>query len=162
MSAKAKLAMVMGTAAAATAITVTGASEGLSLQPYWDAIGKVTTYCYGETDPKDIRPRYTRAECDEKLAAGLLERYVILRKCVPSMDRLTDGEKVAYLDLAYNVGTGLVCSNSIPKLIAADRRVDACEKTKEYVYARGTWIQGLFNRRVRVYDVCVRDLKGPT
>jgi len=56
------------------------------------------------------------------------------------------------IDLAYNVGAGLVCNNSIPKLIAADRRVDACEKTKEYVYSRGTWVQGLFNRRVRVDD----------
>jgi lysozyme len=161
MSAKAKLAIAMGTVAAATAITVTGANEGLSLQPYWDAIGKVTTYCYGETDPKDIRPRYTRADCDEKLAQGLLDRYMRIRKCVPTMDTLTEGEKVAYLDLAYNIGDPLFCNNSIPKLIAAGRRVDACEKTKEYAYSRGTWVQGLFNRRVRVYDVCVRDLQVP-
>lgn len=156
---KEKLALSMGGAAAATAIAFTGAHEGLSLQPYWDKIGHVTTYCYGETSKDQLKPHYTTAECDDMLAAELLVRYQGIVKCAPEVETLTAGEKVAYLDLAYNAGTATFCNYSLPKLLRAGRQVEACERLKAYSYSRGTWIQGLFNRRVDTTELCMKDLK---
>ena len=148
----------MGGAAAATAIAFSGVHEGLSLTPYWDAIGHVTTYCYGETDKSKLKAEFTIAECDDKLSEGLLLRYQAMLRCSPEVAALSAGEKAAYLDLAYNAGIGAYCNHSIPKLLRAHRRVAACQRLKEYSFSRGTWVQGLFDRRQDATELCMKDI----
>ena len=162
MSARNKLAIVMGAGAAALAIQFTGGNEGLRMTTYWDKIANIWSYCYGETSNAQPGKTYTREYCDDQLAAGLLARYQAMQKCYPGLDALTPGEKVAYLDLAYNAGTGTFCNRPIaapfPQLLAQGKRVEACKQLERFSYSRGNWIQGLFNRRIRAENLCLRDL----
>ncbi|MDQ7982240.1 hypothetical protein QYH69_34005 [Paraburkholderia sp. SARCC-3016] len=102
---KRNLAAIIGSAAAAGVVALTSSSEGVRLTPYNDTIGAhVQTVCFGETNVP-MRP-YTLAECKQILSTSLAGYADSVRSSTPGFDDLTDGQKVAAVDYAYNRGVG--------------------------------------------------------
>jgi lysozyme len=132
---KKTLASVIGAAAAAGLLTFTSFREGLSLHPYEDPLaGHVQTVCYGETNT-EMRT-YTSDECKDLLnysLAGYAER---VSKLTPGFDSLTDGQKVAIIDLAYNIGLRNYERSTIRKLYAIKDFPAACEAFLDWRYVK--------------------------
>ncbi|WP_158512155.1 glycoside hydrolase family protein [Paraburkholderia caribensis] len=102
---KKSLAAIIGATATAGLIALTGSSEGVRLEPYNDTIGAhVQTVCFGETNVP--MRRYTLAECKTMLAGSLAGYADAVRMTTPGFDMLTDGQKIAAIDYAYNRGVG--------------------------------------------------------
>src|SRR5271154_3482692 len=100
---KASLVAVAGAGAAAATIALTGSQEGVSLAPYDDALGgHVQTVCFGETDAP--MHRYTLPECKQLLSASLAGYALGVKNSTPGFDSLSDGQKAASIDFAYNKG----------------------------------------------------------
>lgn len=158
MNTRARLSIALGgTAIAALAIFYTGKWEGLRTKAYRDMIG-VPTICYGNTTGVKMGDTATKEQCDERLAADLLRHWNGIAACAPSIKNAPDGFKVAMLDLAYNIGVGAWCGSSLRRLTEEKRYRQACDKTLEFVYARGEYLRGLENRRRDLHKVCVKDL----
>jgi lysozyme len=97
------LAAVIGTLAASALISLTAGQEGVSLVPYKDRLANdVQTVCFGETRTQ-TRP-YTLPECKAMLSDSLAGYATEVRDSTPGFDSLTEGQKVAVVDLAYNIG----------------------------------------------------------
>lgn len=98
-----KLIAVIGASAAAALIAFTAPREGVSLAPYQDKLARdVWTVCYGDTGVP--MRRYSTAECQQMLADRLADYAKPVRALTPGFDTLTDGQKVAIVDLVYNIG----------------------------------------------------------
>ena len=98
-----KLAAVVGASAAAALVAFTATFEGAATEPYQDKLARdVWTVCYGDTHV-EMR-RYTLPECKQLLATRLADFAEPVRKLTPGFDTLTDGQKIAIVDLVYNIG----------------------------------------------------------
>ncbi|WP_175768484.1 glycoside hydrolase family protein [Burkholderia cenocepacia] len=163
---------IIGATAAAAVISLTGASEGVSLTPYNDKLaGTLATVCYGETNVP--MRRYTLAECKGMLSNSLAGYAAGVRKTVPGFDSLTDGQKVAAIDYAYNRGLGSWARASRPddppSIMQAYRRRDfpaACELYPKWALLRrgDMWIDcsvrangcyGIYTRRMKERAACL-------
>lgn len=146
------------TAAGGLAIALVGGWEGLKLSSYRDVIG-VWTACYGET--RGIKPgmRFTKAQCDTMLIDGLEDFEAGMRACLTRPDAIPEKPYVAFLSLAYNVGTGTFCQSSVAKKANAGDLRGACDALMLYVNAGGRRIQGLVNRRTAERKLCLEGVR---
>lgn len=144
-----KLAAIIGSAAAAGAVALTASFEGVSTEPYQDRLARdVWTVCYGDTHV-EMRP-YTLPECQQLLADRLADYAAPVRKLTPGFDTLTPGQKIAIVDLVYNIGVasyekvpirdraGKVIGwrpSTIRTLYSTKQFPLACDAFKEYKYA---------------------------
>ncbi|MFP3275428.1 MAG: lysozyme [Paraburkholderia sp.] len=124
------LAVIVGTAAAAGLLALVPKFEGTKLTTYRDPIG-VLTYCTGATEDAAWGKTYSPAECREQLDRDLARHAEGVMGCINAP--LTPGQKIAFVDLAYNVGVGAVCNSSIAKRANAGNVLGACEKLDEFV-----------------------------
>lgn len=127
--------------------------EGKSTVPYRDMVGKLT-WCYGETrgTPK---AEYTQAECAAMLATGVGQFYDGVMKCVRRP--LTQGQAVAVVSWAYNVGLNAACGSTlVRKLNAGAPASEWCAELLRWDYAGGKRVRGLTNRRKAEYAECVK------
>src|SRR5574343_1737448 len=99
-----------GAGAIALALTLVAAAEGLVTSTYPD-VGGVPTYCYGETNGAQWGKTYTKEQCDEKLAARLVEFNEGVNSCV-TVD-LPDTRRAALVSLAYNIGVPAFCKSTV-------------------------------------------------
>lgn len=128
---KKSLVAVLGATAAAACISLTGGSEGVRLTPYSDRLaGQLDTVCFGETHV--AMRRYTLPECKAMLADSLAGYAEAVRKATPGFDSLTDGQKVAATDFAYNTGVGMYTASSIRGLYTARSFPAACDAFLKY------------------------------
>lgn len=146
------------TAAGGLAVALVGGWEGLKLYSYRDVIG-VWTACYGET--RGIKPgmRFTKAQCDTMLIDGLEDFEAGMRACLTRPDAIPEKPYVAFLSLAYNVGTGTFCQSSVAKKANAGDLRGACDALMLYVNAGGRRIQGLVNRRTAERKLCLEGVR---
>ncbi len=146
------------TAAGGLAIALVGGGEGLKLYSYRDVIG-VWTACYGET--RGIKPgmRFSKAQCDTMLIDGLEDFEAGMRACLTRPDAIPEEPYVAFLSLAYNVGTGTFCRSSVAKKANAGDLRGACDALMLYVNAGGRRIQGLVNRRTAERKLCLEGVR---
>jgi lysozyme len=127
------LAAVIGVAAAAILIGVTSTHEGVRLVPYDDVLGgHVATVCFGETNV--LMRRYTLPECKDLLASSLAGYAAGVESSTPGFATLTDGQKAAAIDFAYNVGLGTWQLSSIRNAYARKDFPAACQRFMLYVY----------------------------
>ena len=138
--------------AAAGAIFV-GGWEGLQLVAYRDVVG-VATICYGETRGVRMGDRATKAECDAKLTAGLIEFADGIAHCVP-WDSLPDTRKIAVVSLAYNIGQGGFCKSSVARELRNGNVIAACDAFLRFNKAGGVVWRGLTNRRKAERELCL-------
>lgn len=155
MSAKQRLFALLGTVAASGVILLTGSLEGTVLHTYKDPIGIVTS-CKGHTGPElRMGQTFTQEQCDEQQYADLLKHADAL-KCISTA--MSDGEKVAYLSFAYNVGGKAFCGSSLVRLKNQGNALGACNELPKWVYADGKVLLGLVKRRAAEREFCIKGL----
>jgi lysozyme len=133
--------------------------------PNWEGMDKVAkrdmigtghpiTYCYGQTDEfgaVKAGTRFTKQECDQKLAESL-PRY--LDKVGPCVHVPVPVKTMAaLLDASYNAGASAVCKSSMVSRINAGDIRGGCEAFKGwYVRSDGQIRKGLVARRSGIGD----------
>lgn len=151
------LVTIVGATAAAMLLAFTPVQEGRVLKTYRD-IGGVLTYCDGATENAQAGKTYSPAECDAQLDRDLERHAAGIAKCVP-MDRLTDGQKVAFVDAAFNIGVPAFCSSSMARRANAGDMVGACDALLMWNRVGGRVVAGLTMRRQRERELCMKGLK---
>lgn len=151
-----RLAVLIGTGAAAALIATTAAWEGLSTDPYADKLAHgILTVCYGDTEV-EMR-RYTKAECQELLGDRLADYAAPVLARNPEL-KGHDAQIVAATSLAYNIGVGNYRKSSVARLFSAGRWKEACDAFLKWNRAGGREIKGLTNRRKAERAICLRGL----
>lgn len=151
------VAGIVGAVAAAVLLVFTPAQEGRVLKTYRD-IGGVLTYCDGATENAQAGRVYTQAECDAQLDRDLERHAAGIARCVP-MNRLTDGQKVAFVDVAFNIGVSAFCGSSMARKANAGDMVGACDALLLWNRAGGREVAGLTKRRQRERELCLKGLQ---
>ena len=150
------LLAVVGAVAAAALLAFTPAQEGRVLKTYRD-IGGVLTYCDGATENAQAGKLYTPAECNAQLDRDLERHAAGIAKCLP-MDRLTDGQKVAFVDAAFNIGVPAFCGSSMARRANAGDMAGACDALLLWNRSGGREVAGLTRRRERERELCRRGI----
>jgi lysozyme len=151
------LLAIVGAVAAAALLAFTPVQEGRVLKTYRD-IGGVLTYCDGATENARAGKTYAPAECDAQLDRDLERHAAGIAKCVP-MGRLTDGQKVAFIDAAFNIGVPAFCRSSMARRANAGDMIGACDALLMWNRAGGQEVAGLTKRRQRERDLCMKGVK---
>lgn len=128
-------------------------SEVFSPTVYKDSVGK-DTIGYGETEGVNKGDRTT----PERALAHLLIRVEDdygdgVKNCVKVP--LHQYEYDAYVNLTYNIGVQRFCDSSIVDWLNKEEYGKACGSIILYSMAKGKFIRGLWNRRVREYNMCI-------
>lgn len=125
--------------------------EGMDSVAKRDPIGTghPVNYCYGQTDEFGkvaIGTRFTKEECDEKLAESLPKYLEKIETCI-HVD-MPDKTKASLLDAAYNAGPAAVCrSPMVAKMNAGDLEGGCNAFAGWYVRSDGQVRKGLVARR---------------
>lgn len=149
------LASIVGIAAAAWLYVEVPKSEGTVYKTYRDPVG-IMTYCTGGTEDAIWGKVYTPDECRAQLDRDLARAAIGVMKCMKV--ELTDGQKAAFTDTAYNIGVAAFCRSTAAKLANALDVRGSCEAIMKFIYAGGKIYKGLVTRRERAVKVC---LEGP-
>jgi lysozyme len=150
------LAAIVSAAVATALLAFTPAQEGRVLKTYRD-IGGVLTYCDGATENAQAGKTYTLAECNAQLDRDLERHAAGVARCV-DMDKLSDGQRVAFVDVAYNIGVPAFCGSSMARRANAGDLVGACDALLLWNRAAGREVAGLTRRRQRERALCRRGL----
>lgn len=147
------LAAIVGAGAAATVIVFTPLFEGERLTTYRD-LGGVLTYCDGATENAQWGKTYTREECRAQLERDLARHAEGVMACmhVP----LTDGQKAAFTDFAYNVGVGAFCRSSVARKTSAGDAKGGCDALLLWNKVNGKEVAGLTRRRKAEREICMK------
>jgi len=148
------LAAIVGAAAAAALLYLVPNNEGTVLKTYKD-LGGVLTYCTGATEDAQWGKSYTKAECAAQLNKDLERHAAGIQACMqPSWDRLTDGQKIAYVDTAFNIGVAAFCGSTMAKATNAGDVVKGCAALALWVNVNGKPVNGLVKRRAIARAFC--------
>lgn len=150
------LAAIVGAASAAALFVMTPSWEGRELKTYRD-LGGVLTYCDGATENAIWGKTYTPAECNAQLDRDLERHAAGIAKCVP-MERLTDGQKVAFVDAAYNIGVSAFCRSSMARKASAGDMRGSCDALLMWDKVGGKPVRGLTRRRQAEREICLKGL----
>jgi lysozyme len=148
------LVAICGAAVAAAALAFTPLQEGRVLKTYRD-IGGVLTYCDGATENAQAGKTYTPSECDAQLDRDLARHAEGIEACLP-WDRLTDGQKVAFVDAAFNIGVPAFCRSSMARRASAGDMTGACDALLMWNRVGGREVLGLTRRRQRERELCLK------
>jgi lysozyme len=133
--------------------------EGSRYTPYYDVVG-VLTVCNGYTGG-DIQKnkRYTPEECKAYLTKELKVHADGVLRCVNVP--LNKNQYDAFVLFTYNVGVNAFCtSNSVLKPLNQGNYQAACDGLLKWAYAKGKFVQGLYNRRVYERKMCMGELNA--
>lgn len=150
------LVAIVGAVAAGALHDVTPRFEGTELTTYRD-LGGVLTYCTGATENAQWGKTYTPEQCRAQLDRDLERHAAGIARCVP-MDRLTDGQKVAFVDAAYNIGVSAFCGSSMARRANAGDMAGACDALLMWNKVGGKVVRGLTLRRQAEREICLRGL----
>lgn len=141
-----------GAGAIAIALALVAAAEGLVTSTYPD-VGGVPTYCYGETKNAEWGKTYTKEQCDEQLAARLVEFNEGVNSCV-TVD-LPDTRRAALVSLAYNIGVPAFCKSTVVRKLNAGDVQGGCDAMLMWNKVNGVVWRGLTNRRQKERALCL-------
>lgn len=156
MSRVAGLTGIVGIAAAAALLVFTPRFEGTKLKTYRD-LGGVLTYCTGATENAMWGKTYTPAECQAQLERDLERHAAGVARCVP-MSRLNAGQRVAFVDAAYNIGVPAFCGSTMARRINAGDVTGACNALLMWNKVGGREVRGLTLRRQKERELCLKGL----
>lgn len=152
-----------GAVAAAIAAALAGHWEGRVHTAYWDAVGQTWTICEGHTSGVHRGDTATDAQCDAFLRADMSEASAAVRRCITAP--LTEWQRAAFIDAAYNVGPAVVCGSTLQRLANAGDLTGACLQLTDARDRRGNakgWTSpgsaaeaGLRNRRTDDRNLCL-------
>jgi len=150
------LVALVGAVAAAVLLAFTPKFEGTELATYRD-LGGVLTYCTGATEDAAWGKTYTPAQCRAQLDRDLERHAAGIAKCIP-LGRLTDGQRVAFVDAAYNIGVTGFCGSSMARRTNAGDMVGACDALLMWNKVGGKEVRGLTRRRQAERELCLKGL----
>ena len=150
------LVALVGAVAATALLSFTPAFEGTELSTYRD-MGGVLTYCTGATENAAWGKTYTPAQCRAQLDRDLERHATGIAMCIP-LARLTDGQKVAFGDVAYNIGVSGFCGSSMARRTNAGDMVGACNALLMWNKVGGKEVRGLTRRRQAERELCLKGL----
>ncbi|AOY96837.1 hypothetical protein BKK79_36080 [Cupriavidus sp. USMAA2-4] len=145
------LVAIVGAVAAAALLVVVPKNEGTVLTTYRD-MGGVLTYCTGATEDAQWGKTYTPDQCRAQLDKDLELHAEGVMACVRAP--LTDGQKVAFVDTAYNIGVSAFCGSSMARKANAGDMAGACAALSLWVNVNGKPVRGLVNRRALAREYC--------
>lgn len=134
---RAVVARVAGAATVATAL-FTAQFEGYSNKVYSDPVG-INTVCVGHarTDPngKPLRlgQSYSDDVCSYLLGKDISEADRAVQRLVKVP--LSEGERIAYTDFAFNAGAANLAASTLLKKVNAGDRVGACHELPRWTCA---------------------------
>lgn len=149
------LAAIVGAVAAAALLIFTPSQEGTVLKTYND-MGGVLSYCTGATENAIWGKTYTVAECQIQLDRDLARHAEGVMQCI--YVPLTDGQKVAFVDTAYNIGVQAFCGSSMARKANAGDLVGACDSLMLWNKIGNRPVQGLTNRRTKARQFCLKGI----
>ena len=150
------LVALVGAVAATALLSFTPAFEGTKLSTYRD-MGGVLTYCTGATENAAWGKTYTPAQCRAQLDRDLERHAAGIAMCIP-LARLTDGQKVAFVDVAYNIGVSGFCGSSMARRTNAGDMVGACNALLLWNKVGGKEVRGLTRRRQAERELCLKGI----
>jgi lysozyme len=148
---KKTVATVGGAGVIACCVAFTPTWEGIDRVAKVDRIGTghPVTYCYGQTDEfgkVKVGQRFTKKQCDEKLAESLPKYLEKIEACVHVS--LPDKTMASLLDASYNAGPAAVCRSPMVAKMNAGNIKAGCEAFSGwYVRSDGIVRKGLVARR---------------
>ncbi|NEW95494.1 glycoside hydrolase family protein [Rhodopseudomonas sp. BR0G17] len=141
-------------AAVAAAMLITPQWEGMDAVARRDMIGTghPVTYCYGQTDEfgtVKVGTRFTKVECDAKLAESLPRYWAKIEPCFTvDLSKVPGKVLGSFLDASYNAGAAAVCRSPMMRKINAGDLRGACEAFDGWrVTGAGKVRPGLIKRR---------------
>lgn len=149
---KKSLAAIVGIAAATALYSLTPKWEGTEYTTYKD-MGGVLTYCTGATEDAVWGKTYTKQECLEQLDYDLARHAEGISQCLYT--KLTLGQKIAFVDTAYNIGVNAFCGSSMARLANQGKVEESCEALSKWVRVKGKIVKGLVNRRTETKYICL-------
>lgn len=152
MKNKKTLAAIVGAGAAASLFILTPSFEGTVTKTYKD-LGGVLTYCAGATEDAQWGKTYTHEECKEQLDYDLARHAEGMMKCIKV--ELTEGQKVAFVDLTFNIGVGNFCLSTVARKANLGDVKGSCEAILMWNKVQGKEIRGLTRRRMAERDICL-------
>lgn len=136
----------------ALAVAFVGGYEGLRTKAYRDIVG-VVTVCYGETRGVKMGDSFTKDECDEMFGDGLAEFDEAVQRCIHVA--LPDKRRVAFVSLAYNIGSGGFCRSTVARKANEGDVRGACDAILAWNKAGGRVVAGLTRRREAERKLCL-------
>lgn len=133
------------------ALVLVGGAEGLRTVAYLDPVG-VPTVCFGETENVRLGQRFTVEDCEDKLAARIIEYDDIVTRCLGREP--TRGPRTAFVSLAYNIGETAFCNSTLTKKFRAGDLAGACAEISRWTFAKGVQWPGLVKRRAQERRIC--------
>ena len=151
----------MGASAAFSLFCCVSGQEGLSLTPYQDRLARnIMTVCYGDTTAQ--MRTYTKAQCDDLLYGKLATFTRQVQRLTPNFNTLTDGRKVAVVDVTYNIGLGNYEGSTLRKLYVANAFPQACYQFTRWRFVAGkdcavasSRCPGIMTRRKKEESLCL-------
>ena len=90
---------------------------------------------------------------------GSVDKYAqALQYCIKVP--LYQYEYDAYMDLAYNIGTGAFCGSTLVKKLNASDYAGACREILKWDKFHGATLDGLKQRRMKEYRQCIGEKNG--
>lgn len=152
-SPKRGLAAIIGATAATAVLIFTANNEGTVTHTYMDKMSGILTYCNGATENAAWGREYTPTQCRAQLDRDLARHAEGVMACVHAP--LTDGQKVAFVDLAYNVGVSAFCHSTAARLANSGDLVGSCDALLPWDKAGGVVYPGLTRRRKVEREICL-------
>ena len=118
--------------------------EGRKLKAYRCSAG-VWTIGFGHTEDVEEGDTITSSEAELLLIEDLRERANALAPFVNAP--VTEGQYIALVSLAFNIGVGALKKSSLLRYINLGRMDEAADEFLRWVYAGGKVSEGLKNRR---------------
>lgn len=137
-------------------VAVVGGAEGIRTTAYPDPAtkGQPWTVCYGETMGVKRGDRHSVDECKAMLIERLDGFGNKVEGCVTRP--MKDETFVAFVSLAYNIGSGGFCKSSVARLYNAGHERAACDAMLKFNRAAGVVFPGLVRRRTAERALCLQ------
>lgn len=127
--------------------------EGTVPRVYRDPVG-ILTACTGHVSPElKMGQTFTAEQCRQLLLQDI-DKHAAALNCIHTP--LNDGQKVAFLSLAFNIGNAAFCHSTLVKMANAGNLAGACAQLSRWVYAKGQMLPGLVKRRRAERALCER------
>lgn len=144
----------LGTYEPALAAGFISSFEGCRLSAYKCSAG-VWTIGYGHTKGVREGDTCTEEQAKEWLIDGIRETQTLLAHYVNVP--VSEGEFVALVSLAFNVGVGAVMKSKLLRKLNAGDRDGAAEEFLDFDLANGKRLPGLTRRRKAEHDLFLAD-----
>ena len=133
------------------AMALIGGFEGLRTVAYLDPVD-VPTVCFGETANVRMGQRFSVEECEDKLAARVIEYDDVVTACLGRTPE--KGPRTAFVSLAYNIGPAAFCGSTLARKYRSGDLAGACAEISRWKYAQGIEWPGLVRRRAQERRIC--------